>query len=326
MNARYPAAYLDEVRERVPLAAVVGRKVHLRREGRVLTGRCPFHPEKTPSFTVYDTSGDRRFHCFGCGAHGDALDFLQRADGMSFLDAVEYLSTEAGMTAPKAGHIPLASKATVESAPEPPPSLPAQRWSPKAGRIWNMAGPTDHPILRTYLEETRGCVMPRGADLRFIPAGPRTEWPTMVARVTDLVTGEPMSLHFTRLAKDGRGKAPVDKPRLLLAEHQKTGGVIRLTDDADVIQGLGIGEGLETCLAVAASGWRPVWSAIDAGNLAALPVVAGIEFLTIFADADPAGEKGAKALARRWHEAGREARIVAPPTAGADWNDVGRAA
>ena len=150
----------------------------------------------------------------------------------------------------------------------------------------------------------------------------------MVARITDLVTGEPMSLHFTRLAKDGLGKASIAKneQRRLLKGHAKTGGVIRFCADAEVTMGLGIGEGIETCLAVAASGWRPVWSAIDAGNLGLLPVVDGIESLTIFADADPAGIAGAEKLAARWRAAGREAAIIAPPAAGTDWNDDGRAA
>ncbi len=73
-----PASFLDELRARTPLAAVVGRHVKLARSGRQMKGCCPFHGEKTPSFYVYDDG----FHCFGCGAHGDAIGFVMRAQGV----------------------------------------------------------------------------------------------------------------------------------------------------------------------------------------------------------------------------------------------------
>ncbi len=74
-------------------------------------------------------------------------------------------------------------------------------------------------------------------------------------------------------------------------------------------------------MSVAASGWRPIWSAIDAGNLAALPVLDGVESLSVFADNDPAGTAAAQTLQGRWLDAGREARIIAAPEEGSDWND-----
>ena len=92
-----PPAFLDELRARTPLAPLIGRKVRLLRNGRQWKGCCPFHNEKTPSFYVYDD----HFHCFGCGAHGDAIAFLMRAEGASFPEAVERLAAEAGMEMPK---------------------------------------------------------------------------------------------------------------------------------------------------------------------------------------------------------------------------------
>src|SRR3954447_26107223 len=92
-----PANFMDELRSRTPIASVIGRRVRLARSGRQWKGCCPFHGEKTPSFYVYDD----HFHCFGCGAHGDVITFLMRAEGASFPEAVERLAAEAGMEVPK---------------------------------------------------------------------------------------------------------------------------------------------------------------------------------------------------------------------------------
>src|SRR6202789_4502275 len=92
-----PAGFLDDLRARTPLSAVIGRRVRLARSGRQWKGCCPFHGEKTPSFYVYDD----HYHCFGCGVHGDAITFVMQSQGASFPEAVEQLATEAGMQVPK---------------------------------------------------------------------------------------------------------------------------------------------------------------------------------------------------------------------------------
>ena len=92
-----PPGFLDDLRARTPLAPLIGRKTRLLRNGRQWKGCCPFHNEKTPSFYVYDD----HFHCFGCGAHGDAITFLMRSEGAAFPEAVERLAAEAGMEVPK---------------------------------------------------------------------------------------------------------------------------------------------------------------------------------------------------------------------------------
>ena len=93
----FDPAFLDELRARTPLAALVGRRVKLIRSGRQFKACCPFHGEKTPSFYVYEDG----FHCFGCGAHGDAISFVMQAEGRSFLEAVEGLASEAGLDVPR---------------------------------------------------------------------------------------------------------------------------------------------------------------------------------------------------------------------------------
>lgn len=94
----FPPAFLDELRDRIRISEVVGGKVKLVRRGREHTGLCPFHSERTPSFTVNDDKGF--YHCFGCGAHGDAIAFLVEAEGLSFRDAVERLAARAGLPLP----------------------------------------------------------------------------------------------------------------------------------------------------------------------------------------------------------------------------------
>jgi DNA primase len=93
-----PAGFLDELRIRTPLAAIVDRRVRLARSGRQWKGCCPFHGEKTPSFYVYE---DGHYHCFGCGAHGDAIGFVMQSEGAGFMEAVERLAGEAGLEVPK---------------------------------------------------------------------------------------------------------------------------------------------------------------------------------------------------------------------------------
>ena len=91
-------AWLDELRARTTLSAIIGPSVKLIRAGREWKACCPFHNEKTPSFTVNDDKGF--YHCFGCGAHGDAIRFLTDQRGMMFMDAVKELAAKAGMEVP----------------------------------------------------------------------------------------------------------------------------------------------------------------------------------------------------------------------------------
>ena len=104
------------------------------------------------------------------------------------------------------------------------------------------------------------------------------------------------------------------------------GGAIKLSPDEDVTEGLGVCEGIETGLSILAADWAPVWALGTAGNIAAFPVLPGIEALTIFGDNDDhkgsAGEKAAQGCAERWRSAGREVNIRIHKDAGCDWNDA----
>ena len=91
--------FLDELRGRVGLIDVIGRRVKLTRKGREYLGLCPFHKEKTPSFTVNEEKGF--YHCFGCQAHGSVFDFVMETEGLNFPEAVEKLAAETGMEVPR---------------------------------------------------------------------------------------------------------------------------------------------------------------------------------------------------------------------------------
>jgi DNA primase len=97
--ARIPDAFIDDVLARTDLVELIGARVPLKRQGREYSARCPFHDERSPSFTVSPTK--QFYHCFGCGAHGTALKFLMEYDRLEFLDAVEELAKRVGMEVPR---------------------------------------------------------------------------------------------------------------------------------------------------------------------------------------------------------------------------------
>ncbi|MFN2330836.1 MAG: DNA primase [Halomonas sp.] len=101
MAGQIPQRFLDDLMARVDVVEVVGERVKLKKAGSNYSGLCPFHQEKTPSFTV---SADKQFyHCFGCGAHGNALGFLMEYDKLRFPEAVEQLAGRLGLEVPREG-------------------------------------------------------------------------------------------------------------------------------------------------------------------------------------------------------------------------------
>ena len=95
----FPQNFLQEIKNRISVSDVVGRKVKLQRRGREFVGLSPFKPERTPSFTVND---DKQFyHCFSTGKHGSVFDFLMETEGLSFLESVEALARQAGLQMPQ---------------------------------------------------------------------------------------------------------------------------------------------------------------------------------------------------------------------------------
>jgi putative DNA primase/helicase len=311
-------ALLDELRARVPVSTVVGRRVHLRRAGREWKGMSPFNKERTPSFFVND---EKRFwHDFSSGKHGDVFAFVTETEGVGFREAVDRVAAMAGMAA--------------ELKDPPPP--PAQHEA-KAGRelddderdrqrralaIWEAAGDVGGTHAASYLASRR-LVLPEGVSgrvLRFHPACPfdGRRGPALLALYRDVHTDEAKAIHRRALTADGR---KIGKP---LALGPKAGCAVKLTDHADVEQGLHVGEGIETTIAGMMLGFAPAWALGDTSNLRSFPLLAGIDALTILVDNDPnqAGQAAASECFDRWAEAGREVWCVTPDRAGADINDI----
>ena len=94
-----PPTFVHDLLARVDIVEVVGRSVELKRAGSTWKGLCPFHGEKSPSFTV--TPSRQTYHCFGCGVHGNAVGFLMEQHGMGFVEAVRDLAQQAGLTVPE---------------------------------------------------------------------------------------------------------------------------------------------------------------------------------------------------------------------------------
>lgn len=134
--------WLDELRMRTTLSTVIGRSVPVKKAGIEFKACCPFHNEKTPSFTINDDKGF--YHCFGCGAHGDAIRFLTDYRGLGFMDAVKELAAEAQMEVPAAD--PRAAERAERQATLHDVTEAAARWF--AEQLEGNAGAT----ARAYLE------------------------------------------------------------------------------------------------------------------------------------------------------------------------------
>jgi putative DNA primase/helicase len=286
---------------------------YFEQQGLILVGRgkqrhapCPIHGG-SDSLSVNVETGC--WFCFSCGAKGgDMLDLHRQVHGMDFIRAAQDL----GAWQDSQGVEPAAARAPAKAAPRPTAApVTHETLSDYAQTLWSACRPLCGPA-RSYLVSRR-CVLPPGdGDLRCHPAlkHPLSGYtgPALVGLVTDAVTRKPISLHRTWIKADG-AKADVVPPRLVLGQHRKQGGVIRLWPDEAVTYGLAVAEGIETALSIAHA-YTPAWACIDAGNLAVLPVLGGLETLLIGADNDAAGQRGATDCARRWADAGVEVLVT----------------
>lgn len=246
-------------------------------------------------------------------AKGDALSLIQYARQCepreAFRWARAWLGAAPGSLAP-----PLPPK-----PPTPTANPPESATIDLARRLWGEAMPARGALAEKYLA-ARGLALEDAAPIRFHPRAWRNKdcgppGPAMLALMTCAETGEPVGLHVTYLRPDGSAKAEGERVKVMLGRS----GVIRLAP----LEGpaLGIAEGIETALAVMQrAGWRPVWAATCAGAVGRFPIVPGAASLAIFADADPPGMAAARQAAQGWRNAGKAARIIAPPSG--DWDDA----
>lgn len=298
-------ADLDAIRRDNPLPDVAAKLVALRPAGQEWTACCPFHPDRSPSFTIFD--GGRRFHCFGCGASGDVLDFVQRAYAVSLPEAARMLG---------AGDVP--TVAMPRTAPAEQPNR-----TPEALAIWKRAEPAAGTLAEPYLR-WRGIAPPYPPALRFLrlPCGNLGPLPCLVAAVQD-VAGEVIGIQRIWLAHDGMGKADVPKPKLSLGAIK--GGAIRL-GDLDGTGSLIVCEGPEDGLSLVEMLGGPVWVSAGTTFLTAMRFPPVVRQIVIGADNDPAGREAADKAARAFAERGLAVRIIRPLEGFKDFNDELRGA
>jgi hypothetical protein len=303
------------MRDLAPHMADVARRL-LGEPNRALSSRHDLRFGRKGSFSVDPRKGT--FFDHEANEGGGVLALVQRFTGLTGREALDWI----GLPPDDQDHAPRRAPKP-DRRPDPQTEADARDRTARAMRIWSEARPLAGSPAETYLR-SRGCILPPDPDvLRFHPRCPRgrDRLPAMIARMTDPETNRPVGVHRTFIRPDGSGKADVTPAKQMLGNA----GIVRLVEDAEVLHGLGICEGIETALAVMRAGWRPVWACLSAGGIARFPILRGIT-LTIFADADEAGRTAARACAQRWADAGREVVIRTPCDTGTDWNDLREAA
>jgi len=232
------------------------------------------------------------FFDFETGEGGDVIDLVKRECGVGFVEARTFCEQITG------GIIPL-NRATPAPRPVDDGEEKRKGW---ALNTWKQTEPIGGTPGEAYFVNTRKI------DLGSIPLDHCLRWHDRKRMIVGLMrsplTGDPTGIHRTFLKEDG-----TKLERRMLGSK----GVVCLTPFTDVTEGLGITEGIEDGLSLLAIGQAPIWCAMDAGSIATFPLVPGIESLTIFADNDEAGIRGANACQQTWIRAGREARIIYPP-------------
>jgi DNA primase len=272
------------------LPSIVGALVKLERAGPELKACCPFHEERSASFTIFD--GGRRFHCFGCGASGDVLDFVQRAHGVSLRQAAEMI-TGSNLPSVHVHQLPAAEK---------------DHRGEEARAIWRAAEPVKGTLAERYLR-TRGLHLTIPASIRFTrlrygKSGPLH--PCLVAVVAS-VDNRLIGIQRTYLNADGTGKASVPKAKLSLG--QVSGGAIRLGAAA---RSMFVCEGLEDGLTLMQELGRTVWVSAGTSNLPGMQFPVGVDSVAIGGDADEPGRVAARKAADVYLSRGLQARTFFP--------------
>ncbi len=340
MNRQAMASRAATAKQQSRLSDLISASVRLRRRGRVFVGLCPFHVERTPSFTINDQRG--AFHCFGCGANGDHVDWLKHREGLTFSEALNRLDGDGRPQPTNGGVAPVPRD-------KPKEDTDSIAW---ALSLWDAALSAYGTLVETYLHN-RGVDILLPEALRFAPALRESQtgrfYPAMLAAIVD-GAGELIGVHRTYLRSDGRGKAPI--PAAKKVAGRIAGGTIQLAPPGPL---LGLAEGIETALSVTQATGVPCWAAVSLGNLAGPgvsskypvlhptrtgvylpsvepdlsrpgivlpPVVRAVELYVDADNRDPiTAERLVRRAARRLEFLGVAVRIVRPPD-GFDFNDV----
>ena len=269
---------------------------------------CPFHNDPQPSCKIHPD----HFHCYGCGVHGDRIDWLMRVDGLTKAEAIAALQDWTG---------PILH--------EPRQDIEAR--VDFARQIWNAAEPLLGSIGEYYFADTRGIdigkLPPTIHDvLRFHPQcafGADVRRPCVLALMRDALTDAPVGIHRIGLV-EVNGK--VDRIRRMALGRM---GVVKLWP-LNGSEQLVVGEGIETVLAAATripyrgASLTPAWSTVNSGGMGRLPALPNIKQLILLVDNDEnyEGQQAAERCQRIWKSADRTTVPLIPKQKGWDFNDV----
>lgn len=344
---------IERLKSLVSIVDIVREVVDLKPAGNQLQGLCPFHKERTPSFGVRPDK--RYFKCFGCGAHGDVISFVERYQKVTFLEAAEYLANRVGLMPATASARPLKPMAP----PPEPDSLDEEeeqqdRLAAALG-IWNASIPSSGTLAELYLQ-CRGINVTRlggmPPSIRFHPSlyhsNSGKRFPAMVAamqgadrgiygvhrtyialraaehypkqqKLLAAVMGVP-DADIDRLVTQVVVKAPVSPAKKMKGISK--GSCVRLCHAGPVMC---IAEGIETAYSILRATGYPTWAALSLGNMGGIALPAHVQEVILCADSDAKDPAKAEAQLQRAADAyqlQRKIVRIARPHRGSDFNDM----
>lgn len=307
-----PLLDIAGIKDRHRLSDIVRRRVKLRQSGNEYVGLCPFHDEATPSFYINDAKG--LFHCFGCAASGDIIDFVRETEGKSFVEALEWLGA-ARLPEPVDPGWREAEQQRQTSAKLASTALALAQWEKVRPVIGTLGG--------VYLR-SRGIRLPVPADIGFawVPiwynrktGKPGPLRPAILCACRD-VTGRIVGIQRIFLDKDGR-KAALRKPKLSLG--QVRGAAVRLGPPAKrIILCEGPEDGLTLWMRYPRT---PVWISLGTGSLPHVILPPQVEEVILAGDNNEPGRAAVAAAHISYGAQQRRVREHFPPPTFEDFND-----
>lgn len=300
----------------VDIVGVISRHTKLKRAGRLWKGLCPYHKERTPSFTVYPAT--RSFHCYGCGENGDAIKFLVDIDRMSFLDACKHLAS---------GDLPRISEEAMIKAEEEDRAA-REAAIEEAFAIWIESQDLKGSLAEIYLKSRMINILPERFRFAYTPSWVSRETgevgpdrPALICGVTD-VEDRIVGIQRVFLSPDGKSKA-LDMRNAKLSLGRPAGGAIRLGPQGG--EHVIVIEGPEDGATVSEDRPDvPVWVACGTSMMPQIRFPQAVRRVTIGGDNNKAGRAAAARSYNEYSDRGLEVRAVYPDPDFGDWNDQKR--
>ncbi|MDB5733181.1 MAG: hypothetical protein JWQ03_3076 [Variovorax sp.] len=308
---------VDEIKAQHNISDLVGRSRKLHRAGKEVVALCAFHPERSPSMRINDAKGT--YHCFGCGASGDAVRYVMQTEGLGFIDSLKWLG---------AADLPIVDPASRARAAEEDAAERAAAVA-SARAVWDCAVDPAGTAADVYAR-SRGITTALPPSIRFATtpawydketgeAGP--DLPALIGAVTR--GDELVAVQRIFLSRGGRAKANMKKPKLSLGRVK--GGALKLDGSCPTIADASeiiITEGPEDGLSLAQEmPDRRVWVALGTALMPEVQYPPDVRSIVIAGQNDDAGRHAALQAADALIQRGFKVRTMYPDPAFKDWND-----